>query len=78
MKTPTLGSMPELLPTEPMPRMRMTVPRVSVTGLIFRLGTYCWSWPNFVVPESSRKLASRAAIEIATSWSDSSRLVAVT
>ena len=41
MNTPTLGSMPALFPTDPMPRIRITVERVSVVAWILRLGTNC-------------------------------------
>jgi len=78
MNTPTLGSMPALFPTDPMPRIRITVERVSVVAWILRLGTNCPSRANSVRPESSRKPDGSAAMEIGTSCSACSRLLAVT
>jgi len=70
--------MPALLPTEPMPRMRMLVERVSVTGMISRLGTKLWSSLNVVTPASRRVSPLRAVMEMGTVCRVFARLLAVT
>ena len=78
MKIPTLGSTPELEPTEPMPRMRMDVERESVPGVILRLGVYCSRPARSLTPESRKNSLVNADTDMGTSCRGSALRVAVT
>ena len=61
-----------------MPRMRIEVERLSVPGVIFRLGVY-WSSPlSWFTPVSAKKSLVNADTDMATSCSFSTRRLAVT
>ena len=77
-KMPTLGSMPGLVPDEPMPRIRTVVLRLLLAEASWTLGICRATESNDTMPARSRLAPLKAETAIATSCRSCVRFAAVT